>query len=192
MAILQSPEAMRSDALPGVPVPSHHPPKQLYLERQMSSSLSLQILLYYNVWYSGLYAVVNILITSFKISKYKDDQFVSVLTPILLGIWCLVEPCRLALAYAGNLQERIQHLAAFFFLTLFPQAFLVVYVLAIQKHVLTGETTSASIQIGFLVAELIIGYHTIQYIVKIQATRFRLDYGNSGAEQLIQSAVTYL
>lgn len=54
-------------AFPGYAVPSRHVPKQLVRERQVASSLALQMALYYNAFYSALHAFIAILGIRYKV-----------------------------------------------------------------------------------------------------------------------------
>ncbi|KMS93433.1 hypothetical protein BVRB_031530 [Beta vulgaris subsp. vulgaris] len=178
MAVIQEPIHYQSNGLmPGMVSRVKHPAKRLYYQRRMASSLALQTIIYYNVWYSILYFGLILLITGFKYRTQKiNSQSIKIISPVLFSIWSVVEICRLVLAHIGNLQERVQHLAAFFFLSLFPQLLLVSYVVGLQPYPTPLEEIAGAIQITFLLAELIVGYHAIRYIIRVQATRFRLDY----------------
>jgi hypothetical protein len=60
--------------------------------------------------------------------------------PILFAIWVLIEMFRLYVGYVGNLQEQTPNLAAFLFLTIFPQFFIMVYFTMGNKYIKISYT----------------------------------------------------
>ncbi|CEO98401.1 Transmembrane protein 17 [Plasmodiophora brassicae] len=163
-------------AFPGYAVPSRHVPKQLVRERQVASSLALQMALYYNAFYSALHAFIAILGIRYKMMAIGPGALGYYLMPLLFSVWAVVEIGRLLLGYAGNLRERVQHLAAFFFLTIFPQLFLVAASCVLQTPRWPLDSIAGGIQLAFLLFELVVGYFTVRRVIGIQTTRFRLDY----------------
>jgi hypothetical protein len=67
---------------------------------------------------------------------HTHSHSIAGVTPGIFGVWALVEPVRLYIGYAGNLDENVPSLIAFEFLSLFPQSVLCVFLLALQKPLL--------------------------------------------------------
>ena len=83
---------------------------------------------------------------------------------LIPGVWLIIQ---------------VQHLAAFFFLSVFPQILLVVFLAHLQPNMLPIDRICGTILGVFLLFEIVIGYRTVKHIIRIQTTRFRLDFASN-------------
>ena len=141
--------------------------------RSLLSSTSLQCILYFNSYFSVVWAI-----TWMPICRWKYINFPSIFVYIdvtAFVIWCCCEAGRIVLGYYGNLQERVPHLASFLFVTIFPQFPIVLYMTAFAYPVTPFEQIGGSILVAFLIASLYFGYLALRVIIREQTARFLLD-----------------
>jgi len=74
---------------------------------EIASSLSLQMLLYFNVQYSLFWGLITLSLMVFSENYLEVNTAYRVLSPLLLSVWFMVEPLRLFFGYVGNLQEKV-------------------------------------------------------------------------------------
>lgn len=153
----------------------------------MVSSVSFQAMLYYHAWFSGAYALVTLLVVRWKVLNYDDDALLVVSVPLTYGLWAATEAYRLYQGYKGNLREHVASLAAFLFLTVFPQLLLCGFFATVQKKVQPVERVLAYLQLVFLAAELVLCYRAMNRIIANNTARFAVEYaveGDDGASAL--------
>jgi len=86
----------------------------------------------------------------------------------------IAEPFRLFFGYSGNLHEKVPQLFAFVLLSVFPQMVMVIYLLAIHQFAL--DFALNLLMLLFLIPEVIFGIRTLKVMIRIQATKFYLQY----------------
>uniref|UniRef100_A0A6T8KGF0 Transmembrane protein 17 n=1 Tax=Hemiselmis andersenii TaxID=464988 RepID=A0A6T8KGF0_HEMAN len=158
----------------------------------VASSLPLQMLLYFNIHYSIFWTFLTLAIMIYKDTYLGVNSAYRILSPLLLSVWCLVEPLRLYFGYVGNLQEKVPQLTGFWLFTLLPQIPIAFFFIISLPLRITGETTSGgeviqgSIQLPFdragsivlivmLGIEAIVGYIALRVMVKSQVLKFHLQ-----------------
>jgi transmembrane protein 17 len=149
--------------------------KQARIEIDYSSSLPLQMLLYFNVcffpcWLFSLAFVLPVLALA------SSNQHVILMVFAFL-FKAIIECVRLYLGYAGNLAERMPELTAFCLLTIIFQAPLSIFLL-IYQLIATIEVQLALIfaveilYLTFLVLEGVFGIYAVRIMVAAQSSRF--------------------
>ncbi len=83
------------------------PPVSLSV-RIVLSDLALEKLIYFNKYYSIVFAASLIFQTSFKVGFHRVDSKAALIIPIFTALWCLVEIFRLRLGSFGNRCESVR------------------------------------------------------------------------------------
>ena len=144
---------------------------------QIAASTPLQMMLYFCVPFSFVWAVSNQLLFYWKARTFEVPLVVAVISPMMFWVWVLLEPIRLLLGYVGNLRERVAWLGGFWVLTIFPQIGVHVYFLFGQQIVwfnLPIETALSVIYIVICAAQLLVGYSSIRRLVSKAMADFHL------------------
>jgi transmembrane protein 17 len=149
--------------------------------REIVASTVFQMTLYYNVWFSLLYFGLSCLVVRWK-TYAASGWRAEFLSPAMFGIWACTEIGRLYLGYAGNLREEVPQLAAFFFLSVFPQAVFQIWFLFLQDPLLPLDRIVSAIMCVFLGLEMIIGWSVTRRIIRSKTARFAVEYGAQDAE----------
>ncbi|CAM9761704.1 unnamed protein product [Laminaria digitata] len=140
---------------------------------EISSSLSLQILIYYNGLLSAVYFFLEGGLVIEKLHNYRFESSLqrTVLAPIFT-VWAITEVQRFYLGYKGNIKEMVPHMCAFLLTTLFPQMFCLAFLAFFQEHRFPADPIIGSIHIGFLALELMVGYNGIKAIINKRTAQF--------------------
>lgn len=149
--------------------------KHARIEIDYSSSLPLQMLLYFNVcffpcWLFSLTFVLPVL----TLTQANHHVILMVFAFIFKAV---IECVRLYLGYAGNLAERMPELTAFCLLTIIFQIplsiFLLIYQLIATMEVQLALVFAVEvIYITFLIFEAILGIVAVRIMVTAQSSRF--------------------
>jgi transmembrane protein 17 len=149
-------------------------PHHAHAPREITSSLSLQILLYFNALSSAIYAIF-----SASLSVYKSNNLLSTnmgigryIAPFALVMWLITELPRLWFGYTGNLREKVPQLSAFQLLTIFPSLPAVVYLALLQPVRFPIETSLGLTIIFFEILELVVSYRALRRQIAIQTASF--------------------
>ena len=146
--------------------------KTRVVESDVSSSLPLQVFLYYNWYYSLMMFVIIIGTNSYKQITIKSSY--SFIHLLFLVLWGLCEWVRLYYGFIGNIRENFPELIAFLVITVVFSAPLIAYqFLAIQVRLPIDEVV-AILQIIFMCLELIIGIFAVRKLVRNQTAIFFL------------------
>ncbi|NWT88527.1 TMM17 protein, partial [Lanius ludovicianus] len=140
---------------------------------EILSSLPLQVSLYFNVYFFPFWWLITVAILYLK---YPDlpDYYKAILVTIMILV-SLTELIRLYLGYAGNLQERVPELTAFWLLTLFPQLPIILFLLFNENlKIHSLERAVHIIFAAFLSFQVVPAYFTLKRMVRVHAARFRL------------------
>ncbi|KAM5227660.1 transmembrane protein 17 [Ctenodactylus gundi] len=141
---------------------------------EISSSLALQMSLYFNTYFFPLWWVGCIMMLHMKYSFLPDYYKFIVITVIVLIT--LIEAIRLYLGYMGNLQEKVPELAGFWLLSLLLQLPLILFLLCNEGLTnLPLEKAMHIIFTVFLTFQVISAFCTLKNMVNQLATRFRLQ-----------------
>lgn len=148
--------------------------------RSIASSYPLQMLLYFNLYYSIVWVAGQIAIFDWKVNRGLEDP---TFTAIVIAVWVITEPFRLSFGWAGNLQEKVPQLTAFFLLTIVPQIAIMLYMVAASRNVQVYEYTTSGIMLLFLLPEVFFSYYTTRTLVQIQTQRFYLQITNEHMDE---------
>lgn len=152
-----------------------------FRHQDIVSSLPLQILLS-NHWLLdlafGLFAAGS-LYYKFKFLpeqanlKLGNWQVITTLTGLI--VWTITEVGRIYLGFAGNLLEQVPHLAGFFFLSVFPQLPILLWMIFLQQPIYDIDRILFLVQLAILVLEIIFGYWANRKIISAQTLRWRIE-----------------
>jgi transmembrane protein 17 len=150
--------------------------KQARIEIDYSSSLPLQMLLYFNVcffpcWLFSLTFVLPVL------SLITGQNYHVILMVFAFIFKAIIECVRLYLGYAGNLAERMPELTAFCLLTIIFQIPLSIFLLVYPLIATIGIQLSLVfaveiIYLTFLLIEAGFGIYAVRIMVTAQSSRF--------------------
>jgi len=149
--------------------------KQARIEIDYSSSLPLQMLLYFNVCFfpCWLFSLTFIL----PVLTLASANYHIILMVFAFIFKTIIECVRLYLGYAGNLAERMPELTAFCLLTIIFQLPLSIFLL-IYQLIATIEVQLALIfaveiiYLTFIVLEGVFGIYAVSIMVTAQSSRF--------------------
>ncbi|XP_055524365.1 transmembrane protein 17-like [Wyeomyia smithii] len=135
--------------------------KSVFNEERYFASVWVQLLLQFNIYFSGIWFVSS-LITMYK--KYCDLSTITrVLSIISLVIAAPVECIRLFLGYSGNLLDKIPDFAGYWILSVFIQTPLQLYMMsneAILKYVIS--TVIQAVQCVLLFLQIVSSFAAIR------------------------------
>ncbi|RNA19700.1 transmembrane 17B-like, partial [Brachionus plicatilis] len=154
-------------------------------EVEYASSLPLQIILYFNVYYSIVWAIGTCFLWPLLVTRANDDNLVWIILILFaFSLTVILEIIRLYMGYVGNLSERIPELFVFYFITIIN--FLISLGLIAVVWVPINSSNS-QILIGleipmqfalqifhtfFIFLELIFGFIAIKVLGRYQISRF--------------------
>ena len=141
-----------------------------FTDKAILSSTNLQMLLYYNFWYSIVYGWFFLFVYRWKYLNHRGLR-VQYFTPAFFGIWAVSEACRLYVGWSGNLKEDTPGMAAFLFLTIFPQMLVTVYMLAMQEPLYAFDKIFSGIMLAFLVAEFLLAWRSMGVFIADKTAR---------------------
>ncbi|XP_054248558.1 transmembrane protein 17B-like [Indicator indicator] len=157
---------------------SYHP------AHEVLSSLPLQMLLYFNVYYFPVWCLAEGMILQLKYHLLPwHYQFLLVTAFLILS---LAECSRLYLGYVGNLQQKVPELAGFLLLSFLIQLPLLLFLLT-DSHVLVLplEVAVHSLLLAFLGAEIAAAFLALRTMTKQLAMQFYLQQLKDGAKKLL-------
>ncbi|XP_071946430.1 transmembrane protein 17B-like isoform X2 [Antedon mediterranea] len=151
-------------------------PRQHHLLKpgnELVTSLPLQMLLYFNVFYFPFWIISCIVMLELKFLHLQEIyQFIHITVYIIMSG---TEIMRLYLGYLGNLQERVPELAGFWLLTLVLQLPLCALLLAGGAMPFPIERAIHIVLLLFLFSEVLIGYHALKVMSNHQVMKFHLQ-----------------
>ncbi|CAM9362212.1 unnamed protein product [Choristocarpus tenellus] len=127
--------------------------------RAILSSLHLQVLLYFNGWFSSFFCGFAICTYVYKSWRYYYPSGTLEMEVSFIFLFAVVEHCRLFLATKGNKTEQINPLLMSLSLAV-PVIILYVYCLALQVYVLRLDVILSVIGIVFVTCEGILSLGT--------------------------------
>jgi transmembrane protein 216 len=128
--------------------------------KQILSSLPLQILLFFNMYYSTLFFCLNLFLHLYKSYHYHYPYAAFEWEMCMLFLMMFMEMCRLTLASRGNKTEQIPPLVWSIALS-FPMICGEVFLLTIQTYVLKLDVILNTVALSFTSAETIISIFTM-------------------------------
>mmetsp|Transcript_3895 Transcript_3895/g.7849 ORF Transcript_3895/g.7849 Transcript_3895/m.7849 type:complete len:143 (+) Transcript_3895:981-1409(+) len=127
--------------------------------KQILSSLPLQILLFFNTWYSLLWFTVNFALYIFKAYSYQFPYAAFEWEIVMLFLMAFIENARIFLASRGNKTEQIPPLVWSIALSI-PMIVGYVYFLTMQTFVLRIDVITNTIALVFVSLELLFSIFT--------------------------------
>ncbi|CAG9315632.1 unnamed protein product [Blepharisma stoltei] len=146
--------------------------KTRVIETEMSSNLGLQILVFYNWYYSVL--MFFLIVCTFIYKQIYFDIAWSGIDIIFIILWGMAEFLRLHYGFSGNIKENFPELLAFEIITLIFSVPLMIYQFTVIQAHLPLEKSLGIIQWIFIGLEIIFGLAAIFRLVKNQTAIFFL------------------
>ena len=145
-------------------------PSSNALYEHRNKKLPLAIFIYYNYFFSFIYAV---LICALTFQKRRNIDSASLNDSLLLPAywtWVVVEALRLYLGQRGILLDRVPELAVFFLLSFFPQSFIVLYLGFLQQSILVWDHWMNVIMLAALFLEVGLTLRLLRSMSKRETT----------------------
>ncbi|KAJ8312209.1 hypothetical protein KUTeg_009582 [Tegillarca granosa] len=137
------------------------------------TSLPLQMLLYFNIFYSPFWLTGTLV--AFEVKWSYLDILYRIILIAIYGVYTIIEVIRLYVGFMGNLTERVPELAGCWLLTILIQFPLILLVLLNDEAiVLPLERAVHIVEAFFVFFEIVIGYFAIRTMVNYQVTKFHL------------------
>ncbi|XP_041795635.1 transmembrane protein 17B [Chelmon rostratus] len=142
-------------------------------DKRILSSLSLQMSLYFNMWFFPLWWISETVMLHFKYPALPDYyKFILVAVLILMT---LIEAIRLFLGYAGNIQEKVPELAGFWLLTILLQFPLILFQLFNEAILIQPLERGVHIVLAiFILTQALSGFVALRDMVRHAESQFHL------------------
>ncbi|XP_071756482.2 transmembrane protein 17B [Centroberyx gerrardi] len=142
-------------------------------DRKVVSSLTLQMSLYFNMWFFPLWWISEVVMLDLKYPALPDYyKFILVTVLILMT---LIEPIRLYLGYAGNLQEKVPELAGFWLLSILLQFPLILFQLFNEAILILPMERGVHIVLAmFILTQALSGFLALREMVRHTESQFHL------------------
>ncbi|XP_041879976.1 transmembrane protein 17B-like isoform X2 [Corvus kubaryi] len=159
---------------------------------EVLSSLPLQVMLYFNVYYFPVWCLAEGIMLHLKYHLLPWHYQLLLVTAFL--ILSLAEGSRLYLGYLGNLQEKVPELAGFLLLSFLIQLPLLLFLLTDSQVIhLPLEVPMHSLFLAFLLIEIVAAFLALRTMTKQLAAQFylrqfqeggrgRLELGDTGGQ----------
>ncbi|CAD7931456.1 unnamed protein product [Amoebophrya sp. A25] len=157
--------------------------------REVSTSLHLQLLLYFGFWFK-CFAAVTLLLAGWYKSRWTSREGLAIAVYLLSLVYALIfEPARYYLGYRGNLTENVPNLLLFLILSIFP-SFIVLFFLLIAPDVLPELGPSGKchprcvlpvekaiyyVDVAFSTLQIVFGVNALQRLIAKNTTEFYLQ-----------------
>ncbi|KAM3870348.1 transmembrane protein 17B [Diretmus argenteus] len=141
--------------------------------RQVVSSLPLQMSLFFNMWFFPLWWISEVVMLHLKYPALPDYyKFILVTVLILMT---LIEAIRLYLGYAGNLLEKVPELAGFWLLTILLQFPLILFQLFNEAILIQPLERGVHIVLAmFILMQALSGFVALREMVRHTESQFHL------------------
>ncbi|XP_075894145.1 transmembrane protein 17B isoform X2 [Nelusetta ayraudi] len=142
-------------------------------DKQVLSSLHLQMSLYFNMWFFPLWWISESVMLNLKYPALPDYyKFILVTVLILMT---LIEAIRLFLGYAGNLQEKVPELAGFWLLSILLQFPLILFQLFNEAILIQPLERGVHIVLALLILiQAVSGFVALRDMVRYTQSQFHL------------------
>ena len=139
----------------------------------MESSVGLQTLLYFNVWFSALWLIFYFLMGRWRSANLETPLAFNVMSPLVFILWLLAEPVRMYFGWSGNLEEKVPQLGTFVLLSVFPTFVSIVYFLGLAPNRMPIDYALNAVMAFFVGAEVFMAGRMIVRLVNTQTARVR-------------------
>nr|KAG5698426.1 hypothetical protein BaRGS_006621 [Batillaria attramentaria] len=131
------------------------------------TNLPLQMLIYFNVFFSPLWFITSIVMLQAKFNNLSELYQIVLISVYI--VYTLIEIVRLYLGFVGNLMERVPELAGFWLLTILLQFPLILLLVINDGAILLPlERAVHIVKALFVFSEVIVGYLAIRVMVNYQ------------------------
>ncbi|XP_034032914.1 transmembrane protein 17B-like isoform X1 [Thalassophryne amazonica] len=142
-------------------------------DRQVLSSLHLQMSLFFNTWFFPLWWISEIVMLQLKYPALPEYYKFIVITVLIL--MTLIEAIRLYLGYAGNLHEKVPELAGFLLLSSLLQFPLILFQLFNEAILIQPLERGVHIVFTlFLLTQAFLGFVALRDMVRHTESQFHL------------------
>lgn len=142
--------------------------------REICSSLLLQQLLFYNIYWSVAWCLTVLVRVHMKYGKGLALSDPDIARTVLSIFWLLAEPVRLAAGWYGNLQENVPWLVIFGVLTLVPQT-AVCYYLMLAAYDLKPFDQALQVAMAIIIhLELFVAVRAVLHMFRAQRKQYYL------------------
>lgn len=146
-------------------------------DKRVLSSLSLQMSLYFNMWFFPFWWISEIVMLNLKYSALPD-YYKFILVTILIVMTC-IEAIRLYLGYAGNLQEKVPELAGFWLLSILLQLPMILFQLFNEAILIQPLERGIHIVLSiFILTQALTGFIALRDLVRHTESQFHLRQFN--------------
>ncbi|CAD8078132.1 unnamed protein product [Paramecium sonneborni] len=133
-----------------------------FLESQLTASLLLQKLLYFNAYFSLLFLYITLGINIQRLWIVKSN-LMDTLNLVLLLIWAVLEGFRLSNGYSGNIKEQFPELFSFVLITIVSLA------LEVMQYVI--PTLNYPMQLGLVIIQTVLYFCEIVIAISSLCTQ---------------------
>mmetsp|Transcript_3683 Transcript_3683/g.5414 ORF Transcript_3683/g.5414 Transcript_3683/m.5414 type:complete len:149 (+) Transcript_3683:115-561(+) len=127
--------------------------------RNVLSSLPLQIILYFNTWYSITFFIMNVLLFSYKGWKYYYSTGTLIWEFVMIFLIALIDTARVFFASKGNKTEQLAPLVWSIAMSI-PLLVGHSYFLRLQTYVLRFDVIINAVSVVFICVEFILSIIT--------------------------------
>lgn len=146
-------------------------PHQIIRGNEYVSSLPLAMAYYFNMFYYPFWALSAIYCLQLKYDYL--DMLYKIIVSAIIVVLVVIDFVRLYVGYLGNITEQVPELAGSWLLTILISLPLNLFLLLNESTIiLPFERATNSINIIFVILEIIAGYFAIRSMVNYQVTRF--------------------
>jgi len=147
-------------------------------------NLPLAITLHFNSYFSVAYAFLVGRLIVLKLFHFRFNDWLqeAILAPVYV-IWLAVECIRIYLGQNGNLCDRVESLAAFLLLSIFPQFLVVLYLAFFQDFVFPCDSAIGSLMLTIISMEVFFGCQALRRLIQRQTKLFHSTYQQEGETQ---------
>ncbi|XP_070828121.1 transmembrane protein 17B [Chaetodon trifascialis] len=142
-------------------------------DKRVLSSLSLQMSLYFNMWFFPLWWISETVMLHLKYPALPDYyKFILVAVLILMT---LIEAIRVFLGYTGNIQEKVPELAGFWLLTILLQFPLIMFQLFNEAILIQPLERGVHIVLAiFILTQALSGFVALRDMVRHAESQFHV------------------
>lgn len=148
-----------------------NPNPTLSTKTELSSSLPLQIILYYNMLYSCVWFFLFAACWGYKNSRAKKGDL---WTGYMFICASVIEAIRLWMGYDGNLNEKVADVSGFFILCWVKIGFSLFFITG-QYLALPLDSAINILMVFFDLAGIVFGYLATKTLIRSQSTRFYMN-----------------
>eukprot|EP01064_Diplonema_japonicum_P004156 TRINITY_DN12727_c0_g1_i1.p1 TRINITY_DN12727_c0_g1~~TRINITY_DN12727_c0_g1_i1.p1 ORF type:complete len:195 (+),score=35.44 TRINITY_DN12727_c0_g1_i1:450-1034(+) len=142
-------------------------------------SLILQMLLYYNIWYSICFMVIAWVSYIIKCREFEIEWKHQMWYAVVLIMWTCFEVGRLLFGYVGNLKSSVQYLIGFISFSVLNLALVIVFYIVdkgLPRH--SHDRALSIVHIMFIIPELVAVFFEAHRQIKYHTVRFYLSLDN--------------